>query len=122
MIPWFGLVIMLGLACVFYKAADLEELSMPIMWGAGSVLLYLGAVYWLDWGVCGALSLQLLLFVWLALWIQISKHRVSLSISSIKERRNIRRGRCAKCSYDLCGSAGRAECPECGEPIPTETR
>jgi len=121
MTPWFGLVIMLGLAGFFYKAADFEELSMPTLWGGGSVLLYLGAVYWLDWSVCGALSVQLLLFVWMALWIQFNKHRGSLSILNIKERRNIRRGRCAKCSYDLRGSTGRAECPECGHPIPADT-
>ena len=101
MTPWFGLVIMLALAAFFYKAAEFEDSSIPLLWGGGSMGLHLGAVYWLGWGVCGALFLQLALFVLLALSIQFDKHRGDLSIRKIRERLNIRRGRCAKCSYDL---------------------
>ena len=117
MMLFVGLVIMVALAVFFYRAAEFEDLSAPALWGGGSALLYLGAVYWLDWGVCGALALQLALFVAMALWIQFDKHRGDLSIRKIRERRNTRRGLCAKCGYDLRGSVGRAECPECGEPI-----
>jgi hypothetical protein len=63
MAPWFGFVIMLGLAAAFTKAADFEDLSYPIAWGGASCLLYLGSVYYLDFGLCGALSMQVLLLL-----------------------------------------------------------
>ncbi len=106
-----------GMACSLSKVTEFEDLSLPTLWGGGSILLYLGAVYWLDWGLCGALFLQLALFVCVTLWIQFNKHRGDLFTRKLKERRNIRRGLCAKCGYDLCGSVGRAQCPECGAAL-----
>lgn len=63
MAPWFGMVIMLGLAAAFYKAADFEDLSYPVVWGGGSCLLYLASVYLFDFGLCGALSMQVFLLL-----------------------------------------------------------
>lgn len=72
MSPGFGLIIMLGLAVIFYKAADMENLGLPIVWGGGSCAVYLGASQWLSFGFWGIMFLQLLLFAWMAAWIQIS--------------------------------------------------
>src|SRR5690606_38436987 len=102
--PWFGLVIMLGLASFFYKAAEFEDLSFPIAWGGGSCFLYLGAVYWLDFGLCGALGLQVLLLVAMGFAMEFNKRRDELSIWQLKARWNLRRGRCRGCGYDLTGT------------------
>jgi len=75
MAPWFGVVFMLGFAIFFYKAAEFEDLSMPMLWGGGSCLLYLATVYGLGWGFWGMVFLQLLLFIAMGVWIEISKRR-----------------------------------------------
>lgn len=120
MAPWFGLVIMLGLAVFFYKAAEFEDLSMPMLWGGGSCLAYLGAVYGLEWGLCGALFLQLLLFVAMGGWIAFNKHRREPSALPLKARWRLRRGLCPGCGYDLRGTRRPGACPECGMQVPAE--
>jgi hypothetical protein len=111
---------MLGLASFFYKAAEFEDLSFPIAWGGGSCLLYLGSVYWLDFGLCGALSMQLLLLVAMMAAMQFDKNRNELSFASLKARWNLRRGRCPECAYDLSGTRRLGLCPECGAEVPAE--
>lgn len=115
MTPWFALVIMLGMAGFFYKAAEIEDLSHPLAWGGVSGLLSLYGFYELGWGTCGLLSLQLVLFLAMGVWMAYQRHGDDWSVSRLKARRHRRQGRCTACGYDLSGAS--ASCPECGEEI-----
>lgn len=115
-----GLLIMLGLTAFFYMAAEIEDLSFPFAWGGGSCLLYLVSVYWLDFGLCGALSMQLLLLVAMMAAMQYNKNSSELSLASLKFRWSLRRGRCPDCGYNLTGTCRPGQCPECGTEVPAE--
>ena len=118
MIPWFGLVIMLGLAAFFYKAADFEDLPHPMLWAGLSIFLYIGAVHGLHWGICGALSLQMLLFAGMTCYLALVRPKGVFSIGELRKRSRLRHNKCPGCSYDLQGIRRPGKCPECGADIP----
>ena len=118
MTPWFGLVIMLGLAGIFYKTAEFEDLPHPLVWACLSALLYVGAVHWLQWGICGALVLQIGLMVAMTCFLALSRPRGTISIRDLRRRYRLRRNRCPECNYDLQGIDRPGPCPECGAALP----
>ncbi len=61
MTPWFGLVIMLGFGLLFYRVAEAEG-RRAFLWGAMSVLLYAGGLFFLDLSLWPLIGLQAVLF------------------------------------------------------------
>lgn len=80
--PSLGLLFMLCFGVFFYKAAELENRDRPLLWGGASILVSLLAVYWLRWGWCVGLLLQVALFLTLAVVLQLEKRRRDQSMPS----------------------------------------
>ena len=107
---------MIGLAALFYWAADFENLSHPLAWGGASVLVYFGAGYGLHWDTCGMLMLQMGLLLIMAATIHFTKQRGGLAFWDLRKQRRLNRGLCPECGYDLKGksSSSSDRCSECG--------
>ena len=118
MTPGFGFIIMLALAAIFYKAADFEDLPHPLLWAGLSLGLYAGATYGLHWGVCGALLLQILLFLGMTVVLALGRPRGAISLAGLRRKHRLRQNRCPECNYDLEGVVRPGQCPECGADVP----
>ena len=67
MTPGFGLVAMLACAVFYYRLGE-QEYSSGIWPAAVSIALWLGAGYFLGFGMLGSILVQVGLFVVLTLW------------------------------------------------------
>lgn len=67
-----GVILLIAFAVIFYKAAEMENLNMPIIWGAASVVLSIFG----GGGLLGIFAWQFILFVWLGGWLYYQNQRV----------------------------------------------
>ena len=67
MTPGFGLVVMLACAVFYYRLGE-QEYSSGILLAAVSIVLWLGAGYFLGFGMLGSILVQVGLFFVLWLW------------------------------------------------------
>lgn len=70
-----GLVLIIACAVVFYKAADIENLDQPLLWAVGSVVMYIGMSMLTGLGFIGGLLGQLLLFIWMGVWLYLQSRK-----------------------------------------------
>ena len=84
------IIIMAGLAMFFYKAAEFEDLSFPIIWPVASILLWLGAIFYLHWGYWASFALQLLLFLLMTGVVAYNANHDDLSLAALTARRRPR--------------------------------
>ncbi len=57
MSPTISVLLMLACAAVFYKAAQIDK-APRVLWPALSILFWVGASYWLGFGIVGCLLFQ----------------------------------------------------------------
>ncbi len=74
MTPYYGLVLMLACVAFFYKAAELEGSRSLVVPGI-SLLLWLSASYFLNWGLVGCFMTQVVLFVAMTIWKTMTEGR-----------------------------------------------
>lgn len=69
------LVLMIACAVAFYKAADIEQLDSPLLWGVASCVVYVASSWLTGWGFIAGLGGQAVLFIWLGVWIYLQGRR-----------------------------------------------